>query len=119
MTSRPSASKMQATMASTQKVGAARRRAPSDAFVCSMNCLRQMVSRSAARAFAPWGRRTQLAQVGLLLLLGQEARFLHQRPMHGLGFAQPLGVLRAGHEGLVERAFLHVFLPLRSFAHLL
>ena len=45
--------------------------------------------------------------------LGEEARFLHQVVVDLLFLLDPLGVVAAAHEGVVERAFLQEFLPVR------
>src|SRR4029453_18425706 len=52
-------------------------------------------------------------------LLGDEAGFLHQRLVLAFGLRHPVGVLLAGHERVVEGAFLRVLLPFGELSHLL
>src|SRR5690349_10821975 len=51
------------------------------------------------------------------LLGGEEAGGLHQVLMRLFGLRDPVEILFAAHEGLIERAVIHEFFPLRRFAH--
>src|SRR5262245_4377699 len=49
----------------------------------------------------------------------EATRLLHELPVPRLLAGQPLGEVRAGHEGRIERTIVHQRLPLGGFAHLL
>src|SRR5215475_3419730 len=69
---------------------------------------------------SPAGRaRRRNGKRSLSVSSGEEARALHQLAVTLLFLVDPLGVVVAGHEGLVEGAVVHELLPLGRFAHLL
>src|SRR6476469_5678607 len=111
MTTSANAAINSATAISTDRGGAPAPRAPSHF---------SLIGRSSeTRAHPPMGpqaRRRLLTRQSSLA--GQEPGLFHQRLVALLFRVDPLGILFAGHEGIVEGALVHQRLPLGSLAHL-